>query len=301
MLFQKKTKILIGASILSVYLAIFFSAKVFSSNNLELQVSFLNVGQGDSVYVKAPNGKDMLIDGGRTSGVLLKKLKNVMAPGDKKIDVVIATHPDADHIGGLQSVVENFEVGEFVESGVSAETKVYKNLLDSLALRKVPHLVARTGTTISLEEEKIIFTILSPDFVTEGEDTNEASVSGLLSFGEQTFMLTGDAPTSVEEKIVKNGINNNLNKTKINEINMSTDVLKLGHHGSRSATSDNFLKATNPSIAIVSAGCDNTYGHPHKEVIDKLAILKIKTISTCDSGTITFFTDGKTLSTKTEK
>ncbi len=296
---KTRTKILITASLFSIYLAIFFSVQVFGKtgiNNNQLQVSFLDIGQGDSIYIKAPNGRDMLIDGGRTSGLLEKKLKNAMAPGDNNIDVVIVTHPDADHIGGIGSVLENYNVGQFLEPGIISETKTYKELLASLVQRKVPHLIARTGTVIALDTEKnITFTVLAPDFIYDGENSNDASVSGLLVYGEQSFMLTGDAPTSVEETIVRE------NTGKENIINISTDVLKLGHHGSKTSSSETFLKAIKPSLAVISAGCKNTYGHPSKEVIARLETLKIPTVSTCESGTITFFTDGLALTMKKEK
>lgn len=308
-----KTKILIGATIISIYLAIFFSFQVFGKTgikNTDLQVSFLDVGQGDSIYIKAPNGNDMLIDGGRTSNVLIKKLKNAMSAGDTNIDVIIATHPDADHIGGLQAVIENYTVGEFIEPGIISETKTYESLLESIVEKKVPHLIARTGTIIRLDSEKnITFTILAPDFIYDGENSNDASVSGILSFGEQTFMLTGDAPISVEETIVSENTSieqkNNLEQKNVskknNGINISANVLKLGHHGSKTSSSETFLRAIKPSLAVISAGCKNSYSHPSKEVIERLEKLKIPTISTCESGTITFFTDGLNISRKTEK
>jgi beta-lactamase superfamily II metal-dependent hydrolase len=287
---------LLGLCFAAIYLAVFFSAKVSDPALEQLQVSFLDIGQGDAIYVKAPNGKDMLIDGGRTSATLSKKLKNVMAPGDTSIDIVLATHPDADHIGGLPMIIENYSVGEFIEPGVAATSKLYETLIGDIATNKVPYVLARTGMHITLDTERgITFTVLAPALIYEGEDTNDASIVGILKYGEKEFMLTGDAGVAAEKEILEN--RSGLSALK----NISADVLKLGHHGSRTSTSAAFLEAVRPSTAIVSAGCDNSYGHPHNEVVERVAAQKILTFSTCTSGTITFMTDGVTLSRTTEK
>ncbi|MEN9582602.1 MAG: hypothetical protein RL641_556 [Candidatus Parcubacteria bacterium] len=296
---KRKTTILIGASSLFLYLAVFFSLSVFGATSTKLQVSFLDIGQGDATYIKAPNGHDMLIDGGRTSAMLLKKLKAVMTPGDTTIDVVIATHPDADHIGGLPMVFEKYKIGQYIEPGIGAGTKVYASLLENVTTAKVPKILARTGTKIILDEKNgVEFNVLWPYEVHEGDTTNDVSIVGILSYKEESFMLTGDAPIVAEEGIVNN-FSVARNASGISEINV--DVLKLGHHGSRTSSGEAFLLATHPSVAIISAGCDNSYGHPHKEVIDRLSKLKIPTLATCSSGTITFTTDGATLSHKLEK
>lgn len=287
---HQKTKILLAFSAISIYLAAFYSVQVFSTENNQLQVSFLDIGQGDAIYIKAPNGRDMLIDGGRTSVTLLKKLRTAMAPGDDTINVILETHPDADHIGGLQSVIENYSVGEFVEPGIPATTKTYEGLLAAVGANQVPHLFGRTGTIITLDEKNsVIFKVFAPSSIYEGEDTNDASIVGILSYGKKKFLLNGDAPIVTEEEIMKKGID------------LGVDVLKLGHHGSRTSSSEAFLRATHPNVAVISAGCDNSYGHPHKEVMSRLATLQIPAVSTCASGTITFMTDGDTLSQHLEK
>lgn len=300
---RQSTKILLGVAAVSLYLAASFAWKVFGSQVHELQVSFLDIGQGDAIYIKAPNGRDMLIDGGRTAAVLQKKLVQAMAPGDDSIDVVIATHPDADHIGGLSRVIENYAVGEFIEPGVSSTTKTYTGLIDDVQLKSVPHLFARTGTRIVLDgENNVVFTILEPQTVTPGEDTNDASVVGILSYGDKRFMFTGDAPIVSENDMIEQ------EKKSLESVsdfyglkNLHVDVLKLGHHGSRTSSSEAFLEEVHPNTAIISAGCDNSYGHPHKEVVDRIAMLKILSFSTCTSGTITFYSDGVTLKRVLEK
>lgn len=306
---QQKTRILIGLTLSAIYLAVFFSVKVFGDTSSQLQVSFLDIGQGDAMYIRAPNGNDMLIDGSRSNALLIKKLKNAMSAGDTSIDVVLETHPDADHIGGLPYVIEHYSVGEFVEPGVASGSKLYATLLTDVANKKVPHVLARTGMKIILDEEKnIAFTVLSPSNVYEGEDTNDASIVGILSYGNRKFMFTGDAGIPTEQEILaaQSDVNKTIateTNTKNNSIfkNISVDVLKLGHHGSRTSSSEAFLEAVHPNTAIISAGCDNSYGHPHKEIVDRIAMLKIISVATCNSGTITFYTDGNVLSRKTEK
>jgi beta-lactamase superfamily II metal-dependent hydrolase len=289
---QRKTTILIVASLVSLYLAVFFSFQVFSATKVLLQISFLDVGQGDAIYIKAPNGNDMLVDGGRTNTALLKKLKSAMSPGDSRLDIVLATHPDADHIGGLLAVIENYKVGHYIDPGIGAETKVYASLMGNIATANLPRTIARTETKIILDEKNgVVFRVLWPKGVNKNDETNDVSIVGILTYKDESFMLTGDAPTMAELGIVKH----------FPQATIETDVLKLGHHGSRTSSDEGFLQAIYPSIAIISAGCKNSYGHPHKEVTDRLAKLKIPTLSTCTSGTITFKTDGTTLNHKTEK
>ncbi|HRH31172.1 MAG TPA: ComEC/Rec2 family competence protein [Candidatus Paceibacterota bacterium] len=288
-----------GMVAIALYLAAFYSTKIANNSSELLQVSFLDVGQGDAIYIKAPNGNDMLIDGGKTSASLSKKLKTAMSSGDTSIDVILETHPDADHIGGLPMLIENYSVGQFIEPGISSGSKLYGTLLSAISSRKVPHVIARTGMKIVLDQERgIAFTVLAPASIYKGQDTNDASIVGILSYGEQSFMLTGDAGVPTENEMLKSIADE---KIKGVSIDISADVLKLGHHGSRTSSSEAFLKAVHPSTAIVSAGCDNSYGHPHKEVVDRVMQMKILTFSTCESGTITFMTDGVTMSRTTEK
>lgn len=292
-----------GMVAIALYLATFYSTKIANNTSEQLQVSFLDIGQGDAIYIKAPNGNDMLIDGGKTSGALSKKLKTAMAAGDNSIDIILSTHPDADHIGGLPMLIENYSVGQFIEPGISSGSKLYGTLLSDISSHKVPHVIARTGMIIVLDEKRgIVFKVLAPASIYEGEDTNDASIVGMLSYGEQSFMLTGDAGVPTENEMLKNIADAKTKTAKQETVaDISADVLKLGHHGSRTSSSEAFLKAVHPSTVIISAGCDNSYGHPHKEVIDRVMQMKVLTFSTCESGTITFMTDGVSMSRTTEK
>ncbi len=248
---------------------------VVAKDTPKLKVSFLDIGQGDAIYIKAPNGNDMLIDGGRDKKILTR-LAEEMSFGDSAINVVVATHPDADHVGGLNYVLAKYTVGAVFEPGVSAKTKTYESLESTIATKKIPHLLARAGNTIVLDKKNnVVATILYPDTEVTKWETNDASIVLKLTYGTTSVLLTGDSPVSKELYLV--GKDKNI---------LDVDVLKLGHHGSRTASSEAYLLATSPQIAIISAGKNNSYGHPHKEVIDRLKKLAIPYLNTADAGTI---------------
>lgn len=241
----------------------------------ELQVSFLDVGQGDAIYIRAPNGNDMLIDGGGSERVL-RALTAVMPVTDKAFDVVIATHPDKDHIGGLVFVLERYHVGYFLDPGVPNDTLVYRELSKQVA-ENTNYVVARKGMKIYLSED-VIVDVLFPDREMQG-DTNNASVITRISYGETAVLLTGDAGKGVERALLKGVV--------------ESDLLKVGHHGSKTSSDEIFLKTVSPEYAIISAGKNNTYGHPHASVISTLESVGAKILETADEGTITFISDGK--------
>lgn len=254
----------------------------FNESNSVLQVSFLDIGQGDAIFIQTPNDIQMLIDGGRDERVL-KRLNEIMPLGDNSIDIVLATHPDADHIGGLDDVIRAYDVGMFIEPGVSADTKTYESVFTSVKDEHSQHILGTRGMVITLDpENNITFAILYPyDDVTHWE-TNDASIVGVLTYGEDSFLLTGDAPIKTEYAL-----------DRISPELIDVDVLKLGHHGSRTSSSEEFLRITSPEVAIISAGKDNSYGHPHQEVLSTLKKLSIPYLATADQGTITFTSKGE--------
>ncbi len=240
-----------------------------------LKVEFLDIGQGDSVYIEAPNGAQLLVDGGRGSKVL-PTLASVMPYGDKSIDVVIGTHPDADHIGGLVNVIETYQVGTVIESGGVSKSQIYKKLQDSINNKNIPYIYGRAGMRIMLDPvHNVYFDILYPDRDVKYMETNDGSIVGKLVYGNTSIMLTADSPISKEFYLMNKG----------KEV-LDVDVLKLGHHGSRTSSSLEYLKATSPQVAIISAGLNNQYGHPHSEVLDKLSSLNIPYLATYNEGTI---------------
>lgn len=250
----------------------------------ELEVTFLDVGQGDAILVEAPNDVDVLIDGGRTKKIL-DLLSAELPFGDDTIDIVIATHPDADHIGGLPFVFDAYTVDKVFEPGVSSSTQAYQAFQSRIRDKKIERILARRGMRIVLDEEKnIVLDILYPDRDTTGWETNEASIVTRLSYGTTSFLLTGDSPVEKESYLVKH-----------DGIALQSSVLKLGHHGSKTSSSESFLKTVAPLYAIISAGKNNSYGHPHPSVLSRLNQLHIPYLETSKMGSIRFVTDGVTL------
>lgn len=247
-----------------------------------LKVAFLDVGQGDAIYIEAPNGKQVLVDGGPDSRVL-SVLSSAMPLFDRSIDMVIATHADADHIGGLPSVIDNYQVSNILENGYVGETKIYKKLEEKIIEKNIPKDIAKKGMHIILDEkENIYLDILFPDRDVSKMKTNDGSIVSRLVYGHQSVMLTGDATLYTENIILQNE----------NSTDLKSSILKLGHHGSHTSSSIAWLSAISPSYAIISAGLDNKYGHPHKDILSRLEDLQIPYLSTFKDGSIVFYTDG---------
>lgn len=255
----------------------------------ELSVSFLDVGQGDAIYIEAPNGNQVLVDGGRGRQTL-RALGRVMPFWDRSLDLVIATHPDQDHTGGLPDVLSRMHIDGVVTTENTSDTGAYEAFENEIQRERAVRILARAGERIVLDEG-VVLEILSPDRNVAGWETNTASIVAKLSYGTKSFLFTGDAPQEIEQYIVSKNMD-----TSSSSSGVASTVLKLGHHGSRTSTSRAFLSAVNPSYAIVSAGKENSYGHPHKEVTELLNEFNIPYLNTADVGTITFVTDGESMS-----
>ena len=255
-----------------------------------LDVYVLDVGQGDSIFLRSPAGKTMLVDAS-VSGAYEVIDKFLQAQGVNKLDIVIGTHPHADHIGGMRKVVENYEIGAYYMPDAATNTATFEKLLDTLDARNVPVRQAIAGENAFIPwDEQVEIRILSP-FGGEEYDLNNASVVCRVRFGDTAIMLTGDAEAPAE-------------KTALNELPASyfaATVLKMGHHGSSSSTTQAFFDAVNPAIAIMSLGADNTYGHPHKETLALLKDAGIPYYRTDLDGTVRITLDGSTYVVETEK
>ena len=280
------SKTTIQNATLAIFLVvnIFIWTAVFRADRKgELTVAFLNVGQGDAIYIEAPNGNQMLIDGGPPSGAVLRALGSVMPFWDRSLDVVLSTHPDQDHVGGLPIVLNRFRVGYVVTTENTSDTGAYSAFEKAITEKRPKRVLARAGERIILDDG-VVLEILFPDRSAQGWETNTGSIVARLLYGNESFVFTGDSPQSVEKFLVnkKGGA-------------IRSTVLKLGHHGSRTSSSREFLSAVDSKYAVISAGKDNKYGHPHKEVTDLLTELKIPSISTAEHGTIIFKTNGENL------
>ena len=248
----------------------------------ELAVYFLDVGQGDAIFINTPNGNQMLIDGGRNKQVIVE-LSKIMPIYDRSIDVVLATHPDSDHIGGLSFVLDRYQVRGFIDSNKSSDTTTSQVLESSLKANGAKKITARRGMRVVLDRD-IYFDILYPDRPVENLESNEASIVGRLIYGQNSFILTGDAPKKVENYLIF-----------LDNEELSADVLKAGHHGSHTSSSEAFVRTVAPTLAIISAGQNNQYGHPHQEVINLFKTLNILVLNTANRGTIKITSDGRTI------
>lgn len=252
-------------------------------NHDKLRVYFLDVGQGDAIYIRTPGGHDMLIDGG-PSKIVLQKLAEIMPFYDRSIDVVIETHPDADHIGGLPSVLERYDIGLFLEPGIDSKTAIDDEIRKIRAEKNIPRLLARRGMIINFGDGAY-FDILYPDRdVYDLKDTNEASIVGQMKYSSTTVMLTGDSPKKIENHLIV-----------MDGERLKSDILKAGHHGSHTSSGENYVKTVAPLYAVVSAGRKNRYGHPHADVLEIFGRLGLKTARTDREGTIKFVSDGHSI------
>ncbi|MEK7635452.1 MAG: MBL fold metallo-hydrolase [Patescibacteria group bacterium] len=273
--------IILAFLLLCAVLSIFVLYK--ENRNGLLKVVFLDVGQGDAIYIEAPNGNQILIDGGPSKAVL-RELSKVMPFYDRSIDVVLATHADQDHVGGLPDVISNYNVGLFLEPGVPSDSSSYVELKGKIENLKIKRLEARRGMDVDLGDGAVL-QILFPDRDPTGMETNTSSVVTRLVYGENEFLLTGDSPTAIENYLVSLG-------------GLPSDVLKAGHHGSKTSTSVSFVSVVSPEYAVISAGKDNKYGHPNQETIDTLTNFGAKILRTDQSGRIIFKSDGVNLKIK---
>ncbi|MDO8482420.1 MAG: ComEC/Rec2 family competence protein, partial [bacterium] len=249
-----------------------------------LKVAFLDIGQGDAIYIEAPNGNQMLVDGGPPRAVL-SALRQVMQFYDRSIDMIMVTNPDKDHIGGFIDVLNSYNVGMVVEPGTVSSAGTYAEFGKIMADRRVPKMLAERGQVIWLDKKHGVgFQVLFPDRDISGLATNDGSIVGRLFYGSTSVMFTGDSPDSIEKYLVY-----------LDGKNLKSDVLKVGHHGSRTSTSEEFVGFVSPDMAVISDGEGNSYGHPHKETLDTLEKFDVKVFRTDQVGTVVMKSDGENI------
>ncbi len=238
----------------------------------ELQMWFFDIGQGDATFIQTPQGSQILIDGGPDDTVL-QKLSSVMWPWDRTIDAIIITHPDADHITGLVSVLEQYRVKMIIETGARSDT----SFMDALAARMVEedsdHRFVRAGDRFTFDDLQLL--VEGPMQTYEHQkpkDANNTSVVLLATYGETSVLLTGDAEIEQESQML----------STLTDV----DVLKVGHHGSKSSSSMPFLEKIKPEIATISSGVRNRYGHPHPVILSRLAQVRATVYRTDQDGDI---------------
>lgn len=248
----------------------------------KLLVAFLNVGQGEAIYVRSPTGREIMIDGGPDRAVLAE-LAQERPFWDRSIDALIVSNPDKDHMAGFIDILERFEVAAVIEPGTVPDTSVYRAFEQATKNEEAKHILARRGMRLDIGGGAII-EILFPDRDVSGTDTNTGSIVSRLVYGSTSFLFMGDAPKSIEEYVVA-----------LDGNRLRSNILKIGHHGSRTSTSLALVAAASPEIAVISAGAHNSYGHPHKEVLETLEAQKIPVAGTYSEGTIVIESDGMNL------
>lgn len=241
-----------------------------------MKVHFLNVGQGDSIFIQSPNGKTMLIDGG-VKGEGKQIVEYLRSQGVKKLNYVVATHPDADHIGGLISVLNSISIDYFVDSGKVHTSQTYEEMITLVDQKNIDFIVPAIGDTLKFDDAVQVDVLYADE---TADDNNDASIVLKLTYNDVSFLLTGDAGVHVEKMMMDN-------------VDVKATVLKAGHHGSNTSSSTEFLQAVKPEVAVLSYGQDNKYGHPHYEVTSALQQIGSKIYGTAESGHIIVETDGK--------
>lgn len=246
-----------------------------------VQVCYFDVGQADAELIQFPGGSNVLIDAG-TSSTEDELIETLRSLGVETLDLVVATHPHADHIGGMAAVIEAFDVGGVVMPRVSDSdtptTKTYENLLETIMEKGLSAAPAEPGAEL-LSENGAALTVLAPNSEDYG-DLNNYSVVLRLTFGADSFLFTGDAEKESEEEMLGAGFD------------LSATVLKCGHHGSETSTSPPFLSAVGPQYAVISCGVDNDYGHPDAVTLEKLSAAGVEVFRTDLQGTIVAVSDG---------
>lgn len=249
-----------------------------------LQVSVLDVGQGDAILIRSPVGKTMLVDAGDTDAGS-RVVADLQTAGVTGLDAAVATHAHADHIGGYQAILSHFTVGTFYDPGYPATSSTYEKMLTTIGQKRIRFVTPTAGQTIDLDPN-VWIDVISPD----GNNTGEIHDNMLvlrMKYGTVSFLLAGDMPDTLEQRIASSL--------------QPTTILKVGHHGSQTSSSAAFLAATRPKVAIISVGAGNSYGHPAAGTLSRLRAIGATVYRTDRDGTVTVTTDGNTYSVTTGK
>lgn len=245
-----------------------------------LTVAFLDVGQGDAIYIESPTGAQMMIDGG-PDGKVLRELGGELPFYDRSIDLLLISNPDKDHIAGFIDVLKRFKVENVILPGTFNDSAAYAALKETVRLEGAKQITATRGMEADLGGGARL-TVLFPDRDVGGLEPNTGSIVAKLTYGETCFLFPGDAPAAVEEYLAS-----------LDRELLRCQVLKVGHHGSRTSTSESFLGRISPAYAVISDGKENKYGHPHQEVLERLRSFDAEVLRTDQLGTVLFYSDGE--------
>jgi competence protein ComEC len=285
---MKETRVISGwlafsVIVVMVLLTAWLVVMAGQADSDRLRVSFLDVGQGDATLIETPSGNQVLIDGGAANRVS-QPLARALPFYDRSLDMVIASHGDGDHIGGLVAVLKRFDVARIappLSSSVSAVYSAFVAATEAEVSQGASVEKLERGSVVDLGDGAYLV-VFFPRAEHRPAESNAGSFIIKLIYGDTSWLLTGDSPRAIEEYLA-------VSDGKA----LAADVLKVGHHGSDTSSSRIFLSAVSPATAVISAGADNPYGHPHQSVLDSLDALGIEVLCTCETGTITFTSDGR--------
>lgn len=269
-------------------IGIFFSTTVFlgiavfgESHEGELEVDFFDVGQGDAILIQAPTGHTILIDGGRDTTVS-RKIAEELPLYDRTIDLVILTHPDLDHVGGLPDVLRRFRVGTIFLPDVKKELAAYQAFLARAGEQDIPLHHVFAGDTLRLGPTLAVHVLAPEKGAAPSADLNNSSIVAILEYNKRSFLFTGDAEDQSERRMMVAW-----------QERLAADILKIGHHGSRHSSSSAFLAAVGAHVGVISAGKNNSYGHPHPDVLARMAEQGMAVYQTDVKGDIEMTSDGE--------
>ena len=272
-IFRKNSGIFLAFILLSLSFLLFY----FSNQGQHLAIHFLDVGQGDATLVQTPLGINILIDAGVNRSILAPLADN-LSFFDKDIEYIFATHGDADHIGGIPFLLDRYTVGTIFMNIPDEPSALESTILEKAGRLDISVIPLRSGDVLLIDGMKI--NVLWPPDGFQSDDRNENSFILMLEYRGEKILLTGDASKFVESRLVN-----------VFSDSLDAAILKAGHHGSRTSSFPNFLSHVQPDIAIISASCDNRYGHPHQSVLATLVGAGAEVFETCHEGTITTIFD----------
>ncbi len=283
-LINVKMKIYVTALAVLFVFFLYLSSQIYLDAK-PLEVIFFDVGQGDSILIQK-GMRQILIDGGPSGKTELAKLGQYIPYSDREIELVIATHPDRDHIAGLIDAAQNYKIDRVLLTGAEKDTQIYKEWKDVLSYNKTETLEVSKGTEVKFDG--VNMEIIHPQTKVKASvgDANNSSIVARLDWGDSSFLFTGDIESGAEKEILESGVN------------VDVDVLKIAHHGSKHSSSDAFLNAVSPKEAVISVSANNSYGHPTEEVLDALQKRNIQILRTDEKGDIIYYCNN--LNTKCE-
>ncbi len=265
-----------------IFSIIIVALLVGCDKNKDFCIHIIDVGQADSILITTPSNKNMLIDGGdeNSAKIIKSYLKNKKV---KNLDVVVATHPDSDHIGSLDYIIDNFDVEKIYMPKQSTDSECYINLIDSCSKKNLKVNYLSKDDSFDLDDYTEIY-VLSPNYITDNNNSNSIVLN--ISYKDNNFLFTGDCEESNEMDII--------NSYDLKNV----DFLKVAHHGSSTSSSLAFLQEISPDIAIISCGYKNDYGHPHRATLDNLDAVDAKVFRTDVNGSMQFYSDGNKIYSK---